>query len=779
MKHRFIRLSIALGLCLIFVLLAGLVLHTTPTEAASSSVSTSSMDQTSNAIAACGGDFTLASSDPTGVYLSDAAWGDYDDDGDLDILLSGHAGSESVTEVWRNDGSGTFTLASSDPTNIYEGSVAWGDYDDDGDLDILLAGYAGSGSVTEVWRNDGGGTFTLASSAPTGVAQGDVAWGDYDDDGDLDILLAGHTGSTLTTEVWRNEDGLTFTQAITALTGIYDSNVAWGDYDDDGDLDILLAGSAGANNRVTEIWRNEDGAVFTQAITNITGIDYGSVAWGDYDNDGDLDILLGGWASGGPVTEVWRNNGGDDFSLASADPTAIFGGSVAWGDYDDDGDLDILLAAGSLGGETTEVWRNDGGGTFTLASTAPPGIYQGGAAWGDYDDDGDLDILVTGDTGSGLVTEVWRNPRCPTPRTFTQISTTLTGIEAGDVAWGDYDDDGDPDILLTGNGTEVWRNEGDGTFSLASTAPTDVHSSSAAWGDYDDDGDLDILLAGHTGSAPTTEVWRNEDGLTFTQAITNITGVYIADTAWGDYDDDGDLDILLSGYTNSGGIAAEVWRNEDGLTFTQAITNITGTSYGSVAWGDYDDDGDIDILLSGYTASGDVTEVWRNEDGLTFTQAITNITGVELSDAAWGDYDDDGDIDILLSGKAGGDYVTEVWRNEDGLTFTQAITNITGVHASAVAWGDYDDDGDLDALIAGWSSSSNYVTEVWRNDGGGTFTLADSAPTGIHYASLAWGDYDNDGDLDILLAGRSASGRITEVWRNGPLQTHLPLVIKN
>ena len=96
-------------------------------------------------------------------------------------------------------------------TGVDQGSVAWGDYDGDGDLDILLTGDTGSAYVTEVWRNDGGGSFSQASTAPTGVNWSDAAWGDYDNDGDLDILLAGYTaGSTQVTEVWRNDGGGSF-----------------------------------------------------------------------------------------------------------------------------------------------------------------------------------------------------------------------------------------------------------------------------------------------------------------------------------------------------------------------------------------------------------------------------------------------------------------------------------------------------------------------------------------------------------------------------------------
>jgi hypothetical protein len=188
-------------LCIPLVLLAGPTLLTLLADAARHPVSAARAD---GAAAICGGDFTLASDTPTGVHLPDAAWGDYDDDGDLDILLSGVAGITGpyTTEVWRNDGGGSFALASSAPTGIIESSVAWGDYDDD--LDILLSGHTGSGPVTEVWRNAGGDSFTPVGATLAGVYYGSAAWGDYDNDGDLDILLAGNSGSGLVTEIWRS-----------------------------------------------------------------------------------------------------------------------------------------------------------------------------------------------------------------------------------------------------------------------------------------------------------------------------------------------------------------------------------------------------------------------------------------------------------------------------------------------------------------------------------------------------------------------------------------------
>jgi predicted nucleotidyltransferase len=129
------------------------------------------------------------------------AWGDYDNDGDLDILLTGYGvvGGGPVAKVYRNDGPAAgsgwnFVDSGAQLTGVYRSSVAWGDYDNDGDLDILLTGDSGDSPVAKVYRNDGG---VFADSGrrmtPSALESGSVAWGDYDNDGDLDILLTGYT----------------------------------------------------------------------------------------------------------------------------------------------------------------------------------------------------------------------------------------------------------------------------------------------------------------------------------------------------------------------------------------------------------------------------------------------------------------------------------------------------------------------------------------------------------------------------------------------------------
>ncbi|MBI5471481.1 MAG: VCBS repeat-containing protein, partial [Ignavibacteriae bacterium] len=372
--------------------------------------------------------FTDIAAALTGVYGS-AAWGDYDNDGDLDILLTGvsnSGGNVGSSFVYRNDGSGVFTDINAGLAGVTGSSVAWGDYDNDGDLDILLTGStngSNSGAISKVYRNDGG-TFTDIAAGLTGVHLGSVAWGDYDNDGDLDILLTGvDAGNTKTSKIYRN-DGGTFTDINAALTGVEFSSVAWGDYDNDGDLDIVLAGYDGTY--LSKIYRNTAGT-FTDINAGLVGVLQGSVAWGDYDNDGDLDILLTGNLSSGRAAKVYRNDNGA-YTDINAALTAVSSSAAAWGDYDNDGDLDILLEGYNGSGRTTTVYRNDGG-TFTDINAGLALVAGGSVAWGDYDNDGDLDILLSGlDGSSNRISKVYRN-NATTPNTVPTAPSGLTATQ--------------------------------------------------------------------------------------------------------------------------------------------------------------------------------------------------------------------------------------------------------------------------------------------------------------------------------------------------------------
>ncbi|HVM47235.1 MAG TPA: FG-GAP-like repeat-containing protein [Candidatus Acidoferrum sp.] len=257
----------------------------------------------------------------------------------------------------------------------------------------------------------------------------------------------------------------------------------------------------------------------------------------------------------------------------------------------------------------------------------------------------------------------------------------------------------------------------------------------------------------------------------FPQTIPGLPGVNLCSVAWGDYDHDGRLDILVAGQDTHGNLITEVWRNT-GSGFANINAGLPGVYYCSVAWGDYDNDGNLDILLAGLDINYNlITQVWRNT-GSGFTNINAGLPGAFYCSVAWGDYDNDGRLDILLAGDGPNGPITEVWRNT-GSGFTNINAGLPGLYNCSVTWGDYDHDGRLDILLAGQDAHGNLITQVWRNTGSG-FTNINAGLPGVYYCSAAWGDYDNDGQLDILLAGDGPNGRITEVWRNNAQFSNAP-----
>ena len=211
--------------------------------------------------------------------------------------------------------------------------------------------------------------------------------------------------------------------------------------------------------------------------------------------------------------------------------------------------------------------------------------------------------------------------------------------------------------------------------------------------------------------------------------------------------------------------------NEGNGTFRYAVAepDLTYVGYSSVAWGDYDNDGRLDILLTGRDPAGNrFAKVYHNDGNGTFRDIGAGLPGVAYSSVAWGDYDNDGRLDILLTGlDASNSPVAKVYHNDGNSTFHDVGAGLTGVADSSVAWGDYDNDGRLDILLTGLDASGNPVAKVYRNDGNNTFHDIGAGLAGVADSSVAWGDYDNDGRLDILLTGRDASGsRVTKIYKN-------------
>jgi len=232
-----------------------------------------------------------------------------------------------------------------------------------------------------------------------------------------------------------------------------------------------------------------------------------------------------------------------------------------------------------------------------------------------------------------------------------------------------------------------------------------------------------------------------------------------------------DLDILLTGTDSSWGFHSQIYRNDNG-NFVDINAGLEGVAYSSAQWGDYDNDGDLDILLAGTTSySGEISRIYRNDDG-SFVNIAAGLPGVFESVVSWGDYDNDGDLDILLTGYDIVDYISRIYRNDDG-SFVNAGVGLPGLENGSVHWGDYDNDGDLDILLTG-RQISEPITRIYRNDAG-SFVELDFGLQGVWQSSARWGDYDNDGDLDVLLSGNvSDYVPITRIYRNNGFAVNTP-----
>ncbi len=389
----------------------------------------------------------------TGVSRACGAWGDYDGDGDLDIFLAGTSTGGRIARVYRNT-AGVFAATTGFPATdgVEAASCAWGDFDRDGDLDLAVCGLVTTSTrATRIYRNTNG-SFTDIAAGLTGVSDGALAWGDLDNDGDLDLAVCGSIGLTASTIVYRNDGGV-FVDIAAGLTGVRSASLAWGDYDGDGDQDLLVAGDVSGTGEVTNLYNNSNGT-FTLVNTGLPGAIVCTVAWCDFDNDGDLDLTIAGLL-GSPLTRatrIYRNTAGSFTDLGVTLQGVDFAG-LAWGDFDTDGLPDLALCGNSGSFGIGVMYHNNGNGTFTDISAGLPGIMNGVLAWGDYDLDGRLDLLAAGFLMGQNVSRVYRNtdatPNAP-PSAPTGLAVTA------DANWVTFSWNAATDIGAAGLTYNLW-----------------------------------------------------------------------------------------------------------------------------------------------------------------------------------------------------------------------------------------------------------------------------------------------------------------------------------
>jgi hypothetical protein len=345
------------------------------------------------------------------------------------------------------------------------------------------------------------------------------------------------------------------------------------------------------------------------------GGDSTGVAWGDFDGDGWPDLFVSNF--GTRFNYLYHNNNGQTFTRIESGIVAtedVNAEGCAWADYDNDGDLDLFVAVGLSGYDL--LYRNDGGGAFTKITNAPPSIAGGssrGCAWADYDNDGWIDLFVANEQSQNNF--LFRNDGSGGFKRVTTGEIALNRGNAFGCSWADYDNDGWIDLFVANNGARsfLYRNLGDGSFarmSQSAVATNVANSAGCAWGDYDNDGNLDLFVA---NLGQRNFLYRNNGDGSFTSIR---TGAIVETTtaswgaAWADYDNDGFLDLfVVNGQPNGSGAHDFLFKNNGDGTFAKitrgSLVNDNAAGDGC-AWADYNQDGFVDLFVSNFNGQNNL-----------------------------------------------------------------------------------------------------------------------------------------------------------------------------
>ena len=807
------------------------------------------------------------------------------------------------------DNNTTLTLKENPFVGLGNGAVAWGDYDRDGDQDVAVMGEsATTGAVTAIYQNNKG-VFKNINQNIAFLTDGDLSWVDINKDGYIDLVVSGYNEKPQT-HLYLNVNGEYFDATNDyGLPQLYSSKMAWGDLDNDGDIDLAISGldvkdqfqfllcfkEDGKDNFIIEngnLWANG-------GMNNINGISQGAQGFingdlkvVDYDLDGDNDIIYSGQsASGNAVGGLWlntyipapvatnnnNNNNNGNYTpiqwnlLNSSLVVANFGASaqgkltVLNSGEDDKGNIILTTNNGPALGINT-IWDDAAKKWVTTSQYGFPVLKNGEIAVGDFNNDGKDDLVFTGEDSKGV----------PQTKLFIQLPDggfkaspiELKGLRNSTADWVDYDTDGDLDLFITGlddkgaktllyeadikyNKNEApasisglkSQNLGNGKVRLSWTAPKDDHSTTnlgyvvrlgTSKGGSELSNTESDLETGTRLIVKTAPIYTNffetqldpgnyywsvqavDNGLKGGQfavedkfqllydwKILNQGGIIDRSISalanpvikLVDVDNDKDLDLIYGSSTQQ--VAPKLMKfdskrlatdNTNPLNSVDKITN--------AQTGDINGDGKPDVVINNMFGSSYGIKVFMTIPTTTNSGTSTSTTpqtpnpgnsGIyNVKDLGTGlfkaksrvvDLNNDGQAEVVVAGLtssfASGKFNLLVYSYDKKTTnfvSTDLSSQIASLNSAVFDLGDIDNDQDIDLIVSGFSSSGGYKSYVYKNTTtlGGAFTLAVTTDNliAVKDGSADLIDFDSDGDLDAVISGTSATGDVFEVYMN-------------
>ncbi len=744
----------------------------------------------------------------TGASPSSVAVGDFNGDGYPDLAVT-NSGDNTVSILlatydtnFRFNGFSPLAAFSTGSTSLPR-HVAVADFNGDGIADLAVA-HSGTNAVG-VYLGAGDGTFSLAHTYTSGNTPNFIAVADFNGDGKADIAVANAnesnaSGQNTVTVYLGNGDG-TLSSWNQLIVGNRARSIAVGDFNGDGKPDLATANFS--TDSLSIFLQNSGGTGFNQVsdVTFPSGTNPWSLVATDFNGDGKVDFLVSGWTTG--LLYALTGNGSGGFTAIAGSPFTVGAnpGSIAVGDFDANGTLDVVV--GSQGGSSlstllggnpvaktaTSITLTTGsssntstyGAQVSLGATATPSGLSGSIAF--YDG---FNLLGTSNSGSLTVLSLTPGGHTLTARyngdsthlastsapvTFTVTPVASSGFVPGTTAAdsGTYfvapaninNHAAFVSVNRNANTVSAWTGNGSAPFSLYGSASVGSSPTAAVVADFNGDGKPDIAVT-NSGDNTVTILLGNGVLGNSTGGFNPAPGSPISVggqpqyIATGDFNGDGIADLAVANFQSTSNSITILLGNGDG-TFHQA----TGSpaSVGSNPWfiavADINGDGKADLVVPN-GGSSNAYVLLGNGDG-TFTTWTILTVGSSARSVAVADFNGDGRPDLAFA-NYNNNSITIYVQNSTGTGFSQLsdITLASGTNPWNVVAFDFDADGKIDLAVTGFTSSKVYV---FKGNGNGTFSSAANSPVsaGTNPSGLLVEDFNGDGRPDLAVADQSGN----------------------
>lgn len=673
---------------------------------------------------------------PVGHGANELVEGDFDGDGYLDLIKAGY-GSNQVTVLLGN-GDGTFREAGAFNVGAFIQTLVVGDFNGDGRLDLIAANSGNKG--VRVLLGNGDGTFqkSLTVQVQGGNA---LATGDFNGDGVLDLAVANSLSNSVKILLGTGSNGSFQSPLIISVPGGANTLVAR-DFDEDGQLDLAVAG--GAANQVTVLLNR--GGLFQAAGTFDVGLDPDALTAADFNGDGHLDLATAEETSN-QVT-VLLGDGHGSFQTAGQYAVGIDPQAVVTGDFNGDGGVD--LATANFFSNKVTVLLGQGNGAFLNAASIAVGANPAALIAGDFQGDGQVDLATVNYTSGDVSVLLGQGNGFFPPI----VSPNDTGQQPNAIVKGDFNGDGRIDFAVTNQASDdvtLLLGQGNGTFQPVGDFAAGIKPKALVAGDFNGDGRLDLAVASagyYSVSGSVTVLLGYGDGTFLDAGSYPVNGKASAIVA-GDFNEDGNLDLAVTIRVtlDSSPSNVELLIGDGHGSFQQGGSFLTGDGPTALVEGDFDGDGHLDLAASNYY-SGDVTVLLGDGQG-NFNSDNISPPGISATALVVGDFNGDTHADLAVA-YAGG---IAILLNDGHGQFSEASTSALGTLISSLVTGDFDGDGHLDLAAANFLYNyypTNTIT-VLLGDGQGSIKDTRSLSVGITPFALVAGDFNGDDLLDLAV----------------------------